>query len=130
MNKTFKYISAFFFIIIILATIASYFYWKSDNAVGPNLITAFVGVVLSALVTLVLLKGQTKDEEDKDKSIRIFQDKQRCYSDFISKLWACKCKDDFKNVEESMRSLIFVVNKDKLQNLAIHLKQAKKEGHQ
>lgn len=127
MNKTFKYISAFFFIIIILATIASYFYWKSDNAVGPNLITAFVGVVLSALVTLVLLKGQTKDEEDKDKSIRIFQDKQRCYSDFISKLWACKCKDDFKNVEESMRSLIFVVNKDKLQNLAIHLKQAKKD---
>ena len=70
MNKTFKYISAFFFIIIILATIASYFYWKSDNAVGPNLITAFVGVVLSALVTLVFLKGQTKDEEDKDKSIR------------------------------------------------------------
>ena len=126
-NKAFRYIFVFLFIIVLFAAFASYFYYKSDNAVGPNLITAFVGVVLSALVTLVLLNGQTKDEEYKEKNVRIFQRKQRCYSEFINKLWACKSKDDFEKVEESMRELIFVVNTDKLEDLTEYLKTAKKD---
>lgn len=126
-NRAFRYIFVFLFIIVLFAAFASYFYYKSDNAVGPNLITAFVGVVLSALVTLVLLNGQTKDEEYKEKNVRVFQRKQRCYSEFINKLWACKSKDDFEKVEESMRELIFVVNKDKLEELTEYLKTAKRD---
>ena len=119
--------SAFFGFSVVVVAIASYFFLKSDNAVGPNLITAFVGVVMSALITLILLNGQTKDEENKDKNIRIFQKKQRCYSEFISKLWACKNKEDFIAVEESMRMLIFVLNKDCLTVLADLIKTAKRD---
>lgn len=127
MNNTSKFMSAFFGFSIIVVAIASYFFLKSDNAVGPNLITAFVGVVMSALITLILLNGQTKDEENKDKNIRIFQKKQRYYSEFISKLWACKSKEDFIAVEDSMRSLIFVLNKDYLKVLADLIKTAKRD---
>ena len=49
-NKTFEYILVFLTIIVLFTAVASYFYYKSDNAVGPNLITAFVGVVMSAIV--------------------------------------------------------------------------------
>ena len=73
MNKVVKYMFIVFITILILVAIASYFNYRYDNAVGPNLITAFVGVAVSALVTLVLLKGQTKDEEEKDKNIQLFQ---------------------------------------------------------
>ena len=117
-----------FVTIFVLVAIASYFNYRYDNAVGPNLITAFVGVAVSALVTLVLLNGQTKDEEDKDKNIQLFQYKQQCYTDFIRKVWACKNLDDFNKIEESMRNLIFVISgdKDKLSKLTELLQTAKK----
>ena len=127
MNNTSKYMSAVFGISVVVVAIASYFFLKSDNAVGPNLITAFVGVVMSALITLILLNGQTKEEERKDRNIRIFQKKQRYYFEFISKLWACKSKEDFYAVEESMRMLIFVLNKDYLKVLTDLIKTAKRD---
>lgn len=87
-NKTFEYVFVFLFVIVLFTAIASYFYYKSDNAVGPNLITAFVGVVLSALVTLVLLNGQTKDEEDKERKMKLYNAKLEVYSDFVYSMYA------------------------------------------
>ena len=83
-NNTFKYVFVFLIIIVLFTAVASYFYYKSDNAVGPNLITAFVGVVVSAMVTLVLLNGQTKDEEEKDRNMKLYNAKLKIYSDFVS----------------------------------------------
>lgn len=59
-NKAFRYIFVFLFIIVLFAAFAIYFYYKSGNAERPNLITAFVGVVMSALTTLVLLNGRRR----------------------------------------------------------------------
>ena len=87
-NKTFEYVFVFLFVIVLFTAIASYFYFKSDNAVGPNLITAFVGVVMSALVTLVLLNGQTKDEEDKERKMKLYNAKLEVYSDFVYSMYA------------------------------------------
>ena len=86
-NKTFEYIFVFLFIIVLFTAVASYFYYKSDNAVGPNLITAFVGVVMSALVTLVLLNGQTKDEEEKERKMKLYNAKLEVYSDFVFSMY-------------------------------------------
>ena len=87
MNNTSKFMSAFFGFSIIVVAIASYFFLKSDNAVGPNLITAFVGVVMSALITLILLNGQTKDEEEKERNLKLYNAKLCVYSDFVSKMY-------------------------------------------
>ena len=86
-NKTFKYMGVVLCVIVVFTAFSSYFYWRSDNAVGPNLITAFVGVVISALVTLVLLNGQTKDEEDKDRKMKLYNAKLEVYSDFVSTMY-------------------------------------------
>ncbi len=109
-NKTFEYVFEFLFVIVLFTAIASYFYYKSDNAVGPNLITAFVGVVLSALVTLVLLNGQTKDEEDKEKNIKVFENKIQVYSEFISKMWKT-LEDDVITDEEIREIRLDIFNK-------------------
>ena len=77
MNKAFKYMGVVFVIVGVFVAIASYKYLSSDNEVGPNLITAFVGVVISALVTLVLLSGQTKDEEEKERNLNLYKAKQK-----------------------------------------------------
>lgn len=77
-----------FVIVMVFVAIASYKYLSSDNEVGPNLITAFVGVVISALVTLVLLKGQTKDEEEKERNLNLYKAKLKVYSDYVSEMYA------------------------------------------
>lgn len=86
-NKAFEYLFVFLIIIVLFTAIASYFYYKSDNAVGPNLITAFVGVVISAMVTLVLLNGQTKDEEVKERNMKLYNAKLEIYSNFVSSMY-------------------------------------------
>lgn len=101
-NKTFNYILIVLIVIILFTAVASYFYYKSDNAVGPNLITAFVGVVLSALVTLVLLNGQTKDEEKKERNTKVFEEKLRIYQDFLHCLYDV-IKDGEVTEEEAIR---------------------------
>ncbi len=87
-NKTFKYMGVVLCVIVVFAALSSFFYWRSDNAVGPNLITAFVGVVISALVTLVLLNGQTKDEEEKERNLNLYKAKLKVYSDYVSEMYA------------------------------------------
>lgn len=103
MNKAFKYMGVVFVIVGVFVAIASYKYLSSDNEVGPNLITAFVGVVISALVTLVLLNGQTKDEEEKEKNIKVYENKIQVYSEFISNMW--KTLEDDVTTEEEIRGI-------------------------
>lgn len=57
-NKTYRYIFVVPFIIVLLAALAIYFYYKLGYADEPNLIRAFVGVVMPALAMLVLLNGR------------------------------------------------------------------------
>ncbi|MBR5357353.1 MAG: hypothetical protein IK121_10580, partial [Lachnospiraceae bacterium] len=93
-------------IIVLFTAVASYFYYKSDNAVGPNLITAFVGVVLSALVTLVLLNGQTKDEEDKERKMKLYNAKLEVYSDFVFSMYELlSMKNTNQDLSENFSSL-------------------------
>ena len=95
-------------VIVVFTAFSSYFYWRSDNAVGPNLITAFVGVVISALVTLVLLNGQTKDEEEKERNLKLYNTKLRVYSNFVSN-WYNALHDNQITPEElkDLRTMLF-----------------------
>ena len=107
-NKTFYYILIVLIVIILFTAVASYFYYKSDNAVGPNLITAFVGVVLSALVTLVLLNGQTKDEEEKERKMKLYNAKLRVYSNFVSMMYEALSDGEITKPEMiKLRTYIF-----------------------
>ncbi len=104
-------------IIVVFAAFSSYFYWRSDNAVGPNLITAFVGVALSAVITLVLLNGQTKDEEDKDRNIKMYSRKLNVFAKFNQLLWE---EDGIENEDlrkSCLKELIFYLNEKEIESL-------------
>lgn len=131
-NKTFEYIFVFLFIIVLFTAVASYFYYKSDNAVGPNLITAFVGVVMSALVTLVLLNGQTKDEEEKERILKLYNAKLRVYSDFVSKMFEILSdnhitEEEFSNLRTRLLGKVcfYVNNKEVLEGIKKELDSIK-----
>lgn len=51
-----------------------------------QLISALLGTIISGIVTVLLLRGQSEIEENKDIGIHLFEQKQKTYFDFIETL--------------------------------------------
>jgi gas vesicle protein len=47
---------------------------------------ALIGVVITAIITVFLLQGQTANEEQRERSIKVFEKKQDVYHEFLEKL--------------------------------------------
>lgn len=47
---------------------------------------ALIGVVITAIITVFLLKGQTSNEEEREKSVKVFEKKQEVYHAFLEEL--------------------------------------------
>jgi hypothetical protein len=47
---------------------------------------ALIGVVITAIITVFLLQGQTANEEQRERSIKVFEKKQDIYHEFLEKL--------------------------------------------
>lgn len=47
---------------------------------------ALIGVVITAIITVFLLQGQTANEEERDKSVKVFEKKQEIYHTFLEEL--------------------------------------------
>ena len=76
-------ISAAIVAIIIFCVIAVVFNVMPVDALPVNFIGATLGALIGALITLILLRGQTAIEEEKGKNIRILEKKTEVFQDFI-----------------------------------------------
>jgi gas vesicle protein len=47
---------------------------------------ALIGVVITAIITVFLLQGQTSNEEEREKSVKVFEKKQEVYHAFLEEL--------------------------------------------
>jgi hypothetical protein len=65
--------------------------------------SAFLGAGATAWITNTLLKNQQESEEEKEKNIKIFENKIQVYSEFISKMW--KTLEDDIITEEEIRGI-------------------------
>lgn len=54
-------------VVILVVTILLMFQGFGDREYGPNLIVGFVGALISAVITLMLLRDQTNSEEEKER---------------------------------------------------------------
>lgn len=48
---------------------------------------ALIGVVITAIITVFLLNGQTSAEETKERNVKVFEEKSARFNNFINKLW-------------------------------------------
>ena len=51
-----------------------------------NINNSAIGAILTAIVTVFLLQGQTASEENRDKNLKVFEKKQEIYHEFLEKL--------------------------------------------
>lgn len=65
--------------------------------------SAFLGAGATAWITKSLLKNQQESEEEKEKNIKVFENKIQVYSEFISKMW--KTLEDDITTDEEIRGI-------------------------
>ena len=68
------------------------------------------GAVITALITYFLLLGQSQAEEIKERNVKVFEEKNIRYNNFINKLW--EIWEDRKVTLEELNDLIKYVSKD------------------
>jgi len=112
--------------VVLIGFLICFVFWPyPDVDLGPNMVTAFLGVFLSGALTLVLLKGQSKSDEDKDKGIKMYENKLKAFAEFNKFLWEKDELDDEKLRQSCMQNLIFYLENDQIQKLIEHAKNIK-----
>ncbi|HRP91101.1 hypothetical protein [Flavobacterium filum] len=71
---------------------------------------ALIGVVITAIITVFLLNGQTSAEETKERNVKVFEEKSARFNNFINKLW--EIWDDRVVELEELNELIKLVSRD------------------
>ena len=117
--------------VVLIGFLVCFIFWPyPDKDLGPNMVTAFLGVFLSGAITLVLLKGQTKAESDKDRDLKLFEKKLATYSEFHKLLW--KNEGDEISIpplrDMCMGELVFYLNAGQIQEITNHLNKLTEAG--
>jgi hypothetical protein len=85
--------------IVAFCAISVLFNVVSASDLPANYIGAALGSFIGAIITLVLLRGQTEIEEKKGKDIRILKKKTKVFQKYIKKVWKV-WKDQKITIEE------------------------------
>lgn len=65
-----------------------------------------IGGILTAIITVLLLQGQTATEELKEQNMKVFEKKSEIFSDFMNNLW-----EIWKNKNVSMEEIVDIIGR-------------------
>lgn len=125
-NSNYNFVAFAIIIALALVLVLLLVWWqKRELLIDLSVTTAILGIVASALITLLLLRDQTKNEERQDRNIRMFQKKLEVYSSFNSILWSADL--DMKQINQKFfQEIVFCMEPsdiDKTQKLLLALKK-------
>ncbi len=81
------------------------------------------GGVITALITYFLLLGQTQAEENKERNVKVFEEKSKLFNDFITLIWGKWSNgkltlEEVKEIFDFMTTnLVIYLNKDESQKI-------------
>lgn len=105
-------------ILYIIAVLGTNLFDQHD--ISYETMCAVLGVILTAIVTVVLLKGQAESEEKKDTNLKIFEKKQEVYHRFLEELQRI-IQDGEITISGKGQQLDAEKNVDKLKDLIFQL---------
>lgn len=80
-----------------------------------QMFAAILGVIITAIITQVLLKGQTENDSERERSSEVFREKLKIYMDFLRML--CDTLKDKRLTEEEAMQMQF-----QMSYIAMHTK--------
>lgn len=84
---------------------------------------ALIGVVITALITMLLLEGQSASEKERRKDVKIFEQRIRVYSKFTDKMWTMLddnviSNEKLKELQKiCFRKLVFYLNREQINEI-------------
>lgn len=130
-KSVFKRYSTLFFLLGVTIVTVGAFSVLSQVFTGHDLLFQILAVVLSviftAIVTSTLLSGQTDKEEDREKSIKVYENKIAAFSQFISTMWAIQDTKDGESIKpaqiyklrtEAFDKIIFYLDSEQMKSIA------------
>lgn len=87
MNFTQKKIVIITTILIVIACFfAVYLRLFTGKELWYEMFAAILGVIISAVITMILLKGQTETDAEREKTAKVFEEKLKIYQEYIDSL--------------------------------------------
>lgn len=93
------------FLITLVLVAATFTELYVGREIPFQIVAAFISVAMMGVVTWVLLRGQHRVEEEKEKSVKIFQEKLKVYKKYFEEL--CKVLETRKITDEQQIKLQF-----------------------
>lgn len=99
-----------------------------------QIIAVLLAVWCTAVVTNVLLTGQTNKEEAREKNIKVHENKITVYADFVSKMWATMSDGQVEPNEiigirsEVFNKLIFYLKDTQVKAISVALKDLSEDS--
>ncbi|MHB9291612.1 hypothetical protein Holit_00690 [Hollandina sp. SP2] len=115
--------------VVVFCQVATTLQVLSLGELPLNFVAAFLEAVITAVITVVLLTGQSNAEEVKERNVKIFEKKSELFFDYIDKLWKA-AEDQNLTAEEyeelrkfySIRLMVYLREKS-CRSIADYLKE-------
>lgn len=73
-------------LVVFVCFFAVYLRLFTGKELWYEMFAAVLGVIITAVITMVLLRGQTNNDVERERDAKVFEEKLRIYQDFLQKL--------------------------------------------
>lgn len=103
--------------IVVFCLVVTTFNIFTIGDLPSNFIATFLGAVITAVITVVLLAGQSSADEVKERNVKVFDKKSTAFQEYIDKLWQVWedhiiSSEDYKDLIGKYYSKLMVYLKD------------------
>lgn len=114
----------------VLFVIAAVVFRVFDIDVLPSqLYGALLGTVITAIITVFLLNGQSENEMKREKDSKVFENKIRVYSEFADKMWGMYADEEITEQEITelrllcFKSLVFYLDDEQVKMMTAEVQR-------
>lgn len=118
---------------LVMGVVFILFHLFSTRDFSYEICCALIGTIITAVITVFLLQGQSSSDEKKDKNIKIYKNKLEVYSEYVRQMWETIIDDEKLEDEEwnnlrvqTFGKLIFYLDADAIQNLTQYVSEIDK----
>lgn len=90
-------------LIIVACIFAVYLRLFTEKELWYEMFAAILGVIITAIITMILLRGQSNNDVQREKTSKVFEEKLRIYQEFLQTLYDVLKDNSILPYEEKMR---------------------------
>ena len=131
--KSQSYLMPILILCLISGIVVVFFRLFSVKDLWYETYAAIIGVIITAVITFILLKGQTENEEEREKSLELHKRKIEVYASFVQELWS-KLDDNHLDNKELLQirrkcfnEVIFYLDERQIEGITEQFKKVSNE---